>query len=180
MQVATKLVESDFKHGRVEDITQVSEKQQQKIKKYCKEYFEKAVAKQRAHEKKKADRKQGDSTTPQAQAGSPEDDTSITPTNNKDPESDRDFDMDQDGGDSEQQQEPATKRKRGKTDDDDDAAEADRGNASPMKRPKSSTPLLDRQSSASEVEVEDEERLDGELPHAGLAASSHQSIGVVQ
>jgi histone-lysine N-methyltransferase SETD2 len=180
LQVATKLVDSDFKHGRVEDITQVSDKQQQKIKKYCKDYFEKAVAKQRAHEKKKADKKPDDSkskdTTPQAQAGSPDDEPNNINNNN---ESDRDFDMDHDGGDSEQQEPAMTKRKR------DTDAELDKGNASPMKRPKSSTPLLDQQSlPPSEVEDEDEEddeeRLNDELPHGGLAASSHQSIGVVQ
>lgn len=161
----------------------MSEKQQSKIKKYCKEYFEKAVAKQRAHEKKKVDRKDGDDkskdTTPQAQAGSPDDDTTINNinNNNKDSESDHDFEMDHDGGDSEQQQQhlAATKRKR------DSDAEVDMGNASPMKRPKSSTPLLDQQSPPLPLgEEEDGERLNDELPHAGLAASSHQSIGVVQ
>lgn len=52
--VAKKLVNSDFKNNRVEDPTNINEKQQKKVKKYCKEYFDKAVMKQRVHEKKKA------------------------------------------------------------------------------------------------------------------------------
>ncbi|PLB34689.1 SET and WW domain protein [Aspergillus candidus] len=51
--VAKKLVNSDFKNHRVEDPTQIDEKQQKKVKKYCKEYFDKAVAKHRAYEHRK-------------------------------------------------------------------------------------------------------------------------------
>ena len=57
-EVAKKLVNSDFKNNRVEDPTQISEKQQKKVKNFCKEYFDKAVVKQREREKKKED--QGD------------------------------------------------------------------------------------------------------------------------
>lgn len=38
----------------MQDPTQISEKQQKKVKQFCKEYFDKAVVKHRAHEKKKA------------------------------------------------------------------------------------------------------------------------------
>lgn len=51
--MAKKLVNSDFKNHRVEDPTQIDEKQQKKVKKYCKEYFDKAVAKHRAYEHRK-------------------------------------------------------------------------------------------------------------------------------
>lgn len=51
---------SDFKNNRVSDPTKVSEKQVKQIKKYCKEYFDKAVVKQRAYEKKKAEKKARD------------------------------------------------------------------------------------------------------------------------
>lgn len=54
--VAKKLVNSDFKNSRVEDPTKISEKQQKKVKKYCKEFFDKAVAKHRAHEQRKTDK----------------------------------------------------------------------------------------------------------------------------
>jgi [histone H3]-lysine36 N-trimethyltransferase len=56
IQVAKKLVNSDFKNNRVEDPTKICEKQQKKVKKFCKEYFDKAVAKHRAYEQKKAER----------------------------------------------------------------------------------------------------------------------------
>ena len=52
-QVAKKLVNSDFKNNRVDDPTNIDDKQQKKVKKYCKEYFDKAVIKYRVHEKKK-------------------------------------------------------------------------------------------------------------------------------
>lgn len=48
---------SDFKNNRVSDPTKVSEKQIKQIKKYCKDFFDKAVMKHRAYEKKKAQRK---------------------------------------------------------------------------------------------------------------------------
>ncbi|PGG95870.1 hypothetical protein AJ79_09829 [Helicocarpus griseus UAMH5409] len=56
-EVGKKLVNSDYKNNRVDDPTKVSEKQIKQIKKYCKEYFDKAVVKQRAYEKKKAEKK---------------------------------------------------------------------------------------------------------------------------
>lgn len=45
---------SDFKNHRVEDPTKVSSRQEKHVKKYVKEYFDKAVAKKREYEKKKA------------------------------------------------------------------------------------------------------------------------------
>lgn len=56
-EIAKKLVESDFKGGRVEDPTKISEKHQQKVKKYCKDFFEKAAYKHGKHEKEKATRR---------------------------------------------------------------------------------------------------------------------------
>src|SRR5271170_7078611 len=55
-EVAKKLVESDFKSGRVENSTKISEKHAHKVKKYCKEFFEKAAYKHKKHEKEKAER----------------------------------------------------------------------------------------------------------------------------
>ena len=40
----------------MDDPTKISEKQQKKVKQFCKEYFDKAVVKHRAHAKKKAER----------------------------------------------------------------------------------------------------------------------------
>ncbi|KAL4883073.1 hypothetical protein BJY04DRAFT_226832 [Aspergillus karnatakaensis] len=54
--VAKKLVNSDFKNNRVTDPTKIDEKQQKKVKRFCKEFFDKAVAKHHAHEQRKADK----------------------------------------------------------------------------------------------------------------------------
>ncbi|OJD12305.1 histone-lysine N-methyltransferase, H3 lysine-36 specific [Emergomyces pasteurianus Ep9510] len=63
-EVGKKLVNSDFKNNRVDDPTKVSDKQIKQIKKYCKEYFDKAVVKHRAYEKKKAEKKARDAANP--------------------------------------------------------------------------------------------------------------------
>jgi hypothetical protein len=52
-EVGKKLVASDFKNNRVEDPTKISEKQEKKVKKYVREYFEKAVEKKKAIDKRK-------------------------------------------------------------------------------------------------------------------------------
>lgn len=56
-QLAKKLVNSDYKNSRVEDPTKISDKQQKKVKQFSKEFFDKAVVKHRAHEKKRAEKK---------------------------------------------------------------------------------------------------------------------------
>lgn len=58
--VAKQLVKSDFKHKRVDDPTKISEKQQKQVKKFVKEYFDKAVTKKAEHDRKKADKKAKD------------------------------------------------------------------------------------------------------------------------
>lgn len=55
-EVGKKLVASDFKNNRVEDPTKISEKQEKKVKKYVRDFFEKAVEKKKVMDKKKADR----------------------------------------------------------------------------------------------------------------------------
>lgn len=55
-EVGKKLVASDFKNNRVEDPTKISEKQEKKVRKYVKEYFEKAVEKKKAIDKKKREK----------------------------------------------------------------------------------------------------------------------------
>jgi SRI (Set2 Rpb1 interacting) domain len=57
LQIADKLANSDFKSGRVEDPTKIDEKHETKVKKYCKEFFDKAAHKHRKLEKEKAARK---------------------------------------------------------------------------------------------------------------------------
>ncbi|KAJ5888938.1 hypothetical protein N7495_008979 [Penicillium taxi] len=49
-ETATKLVEGDYKKGRVTDPTKISEKHQHTIKAFCRTYFDKAAAKQKLRE----------------------------------------------------------------------------------------------------------------------------------
>lgn len=54
--VSKTLVSSDYKHKRVEDPTSISEKQEKKVKKYVKDFLDKAVTKHNEHEKRKTER----------------------------------------------------------------------------------------------------------------------------
>lgn len=54
--VNKSLVASDYKHNRVDDPTCISEKTEKKVKKYVKDFLDKAVIKHREHEKHKAER----------------------------------------------------------------------------------------------------------------------------
>jgi [histone H3]-lysine36 N-trimethyltransferase len=162
------LVDSDFKHGRVEDIHRISDKQQQKIKKYCKDYFEKAVAKHRAHEKRKTERKGGHDEN--KDKDHQDESVSVTPQDAAidDKESLSDLNA------SDDDNEPTGKRKREDNSNDDSDAAIEKGQASPMKRHKSSTPPRSPSSRLSPSKG-----LDEELQRSGISAS-HQSIGVVQ
>lgn len=55
-EVGKKLVASDFKNNRVEDPTKISDKQEKKVKKYVRDFFEKAVEKRKAMDKKKKEK----------------------------------------------------------------------------------------------------------------------------
>jgi hypothetical protein len=55
-EVGKKLVASDFKNNRVEDPTKISEKQEKKVKSYVKEFFEKAVQKKIAIDKRRKEK----------------------------------------------------------------------------------------------------------------------------
>ncbi|KAI0013622.1 hypothetical protein F4779DRAFT_344502 [Xylariaceae sp. FL0662B] len=55
-EINKKLVASDYKNNRVDDPTSITEKQERKVKKYVKDFFERAVEKYKAHEKRKAER----------------------------------------------------------------------------------------------------------------------------
>lgn len=54
---------SDFKSGRVKDPTKIDEKHEKKVKKYCKDFFDKAAYKHRKLEKDRAERKQKPETS---------------------------------------------------------------------------------------------------------------------
>ena len=55
-EVGKKLVASDFSHGRVEDPTKISEKQEKKVKNYVRDFFEKAVEKKKVMDRRKAEK----------------------------------------------------------------------------------------------------------------------------
>lgn len=100
-EAAKKLVTSDFKNNRVEDPTKISTKQEKQVKKWVKDYFDKAVVKKRQHDAKKAQRRAGagDATaspsplTPVISGGPIKD----SPASNDDDEDDHDIPMTGDG-----------------------------------------------------------------------------------
>ena len=51
---------SDYKNKRVQDPTRISSKQEKQVKKYVKDFFDKAVAKRVQHDRKKAERRAKD------------------------------------------------------------------------------------------------------------------------
>lgn len=70
--LAKKMVDSDFKKGKVQDPSKISDKQAKSVKKHAQDFFEKALSKSQEAEKRRAERraakKEGGSNTP---AGSP-------------------------------------------------------------------------------------------------------------
>ena len=141
---------SDFKNHRVDDPTKISPRQEKQVKKFVKEYFEKAVAKKREHEKKKAERtsKEGDSaasSTPAVIAG-------VKEKEKGESDGDQDMAMSDEDEDEKPKLAPATpvtpsdqlmqaerlKRKRANNEDADMKLEDDE--ATPSKRLKSESP----------------------------------------
>lgn len=58
LQISKKLVNSDYKNNRVEDPTHITSRKEKQVKQHVKEYFDKAAAKRRDHERKKAEQKE--------------------------------------------------------------------------------------------------------------------------
>lgn len=56
-EIGKKLVASDYKNNRVEDPTKISPKHEKKVKKYVKDFFDKAVAKKAEHDKRRAEKR---------------------------------------------------------------------------------------------------------------------------
>ncbi|KAI1617841.1 histone-lysine N-methyltransferase SETD2 [Exophiala viscosa] len=76
-EIAKKLVSSDYKAGRVKDPTKIDERQQKKVKEFCKQFFEKAYHKHKKSEAEKSTPDKGKDTpagSPPAQDVSPEND----------------------------------------------------------------------------------------------------------
>lgn len=58
IQISKKLVNSDYKNNRVEDPTRITSRKEKQVKLHVKEYFDKAAAKRRDHERRKAEQKE--------------------------------------------------------------------------------------------------------------------------
>lgn len=120
---------SDFKNNRVDNPTAISEKQQKKVKNYCKEYFDKAVIRHREHEKKKAD-KQGTETGDTGANGESDEGVDVKMS---DDEGGKDTPGD---GEDNETSGSSLKRKR----DEETENEDGKRSPSPSKRQRSSTP----------------------------------------
>lgn len=85
LQISKKLVNSDYKNNRVEDPTKISDKQQKNVKKYVKDFFDRAVEKDKERQKRKALKKAAEaaSSTP---TGTPNEPTGMNESNNSDDE----------------------------------------------------------------------------------------------
>jgi hypothetical protein len=156
-EIAKKLVESDFKGGRVEDPTKVSDKHQQKVKKYCKEFFEKAAHKHSKHEKEKAAKKAKSANGTKTDSAAMSTATSIAPSpiqkldnspdrdvKREDESDDEDVKMSEDEPDEDEKPTPASpsmdmqngdtlKRKRSRSEDR-DVKDEDDLTKSPLKK----------------------------------------------
>ncbi|KAI0180307.1 hypothetical protein GGR52DRAFT_237849 [Hypoxylon sp. FL1284] len=65
-EVSKKLVASDYKNKRVDDPTFITERQEKKVKKFVKDFFDRAYAKYKEHEQRKNERAKGGHDTAQA------------------------------------------------------------------------------------------------------------------
>ena len=128
----------------MEDPTKISSRQEKQVKKYVQDYFEKAVAKKKEHDKKKAERKAKEAASGGLAASEP----TAKVKREKEDHSDGDQDMamsdDEDVKPKQETVTPVTpldqllnaeglKRKRGE-DDDPDSIKKEDENATPSKR----------------------------------------------
>lgn len=58
VQISKKLVNSDYKNNRVEDPTRITSRKEKQVKLHVKEYFDKAAAKRRDHERRKTEQRE--------------------------------------------------------------------------------------------------------------------------
>ncbi|KXL50685.1 hypothetical protein M433DRAFT_391988 [Acidomyces richmondensis BFW] len=70
-EFAKKMVESDFRKGRVDNLTKISDKQAKNVKKHAQQFFEKAVKKRDDAEKRRAEKKAARAKDSHTPTGSP-------------------------------------------------------------------------------------------------------------
>ena len=153
-QISKKLVNSDYKNNRVQDPTKLSEKHQKQVKKYVKDFFDRAVEKNRERQKRKAEKK---SKEPDACKSPNAGVEAVTTTEGVNSDEDKDVEMSDDDDDDDGERKvkiesdtPITpldqlsvveglKRKRVGTDDINGSKEED-PESTPSKRLKSESP----------------------------------------
>ena len=153
--MAKKLVESDYKNHRVEDPTRITSRQENQVKKYVKDFFDKVVAQKKAHDKKKDELRV---EREKKEGGSLESPSLVTARNEKQGHlaaADPGIDVSDEEGDSSLKQESATpitpldsltngdgvlKRKRNTESENNGLELLEEEQATPTKRQKSETP----------------------------------------
>ena len=61
-EISKKLTTSDFKAGRVNNPSKLDEKQQKKVKEYCKQFFDRAAHKHKRQEEDRTSKKKSNGT----------------------------------------------------------------------------------------------------------------------
>ncbi|VBB86748.1 Putative histone-lysine N-methyltransferase, H3 lysine-36 specific SET2 [Podospora comata] len=144
-EVNKKLVSSDYKNNRVEDPTHISSKQEKKVKKYVRDFFDRAVVKYKEQQKAKSNNKSTDSDKPSASLNDLGDSSAPTPVQ------DDITPLSQPSSPSS----PVGGRKRKREDDDDDVVEGEEASQSPQDDNMSETPSVKR--------LKEEEDGDGDM-----------------
>lgn len=144
-EVNKKLVSSDYKNNRVEDPTHISSKQEKKVKKYVRDFFDRAVVKYKEQQKAKGNNKSTDSDKPSASLNDLGGSSAPTPVQ------DDITPLSQPSSPSS----PVGGRKRKRDDDDDDVVEGEETSQSPQDDNMSETPSVKR--------LKEEEDGDGDM-----------------
>lgn len=137
--IAKKLVNSDYKAGKVSDPTKIDDKKQKKIKAYCTEFFERAAKKHQKMEDERAARKVNKADVSQDSTPTKE----LAPTKDEPMSDGEDVKMSHEEQDhllSPSEISNSLKRKRSTEIDTPVKEEQDHFTMSPLKRPNSDTP----------------------------------------
>lgn len=116
-EINKNLAASDYKHGRVDDPSRISERQESKVRKYTREYLEKAVKKHEQRAAERSDRKAKGQPGEEPKAAGHFDTGSRPPSTGVSPMPDRDMTSDVDAHPDSPGSPSDLKRKRSSEDD---------------------------------------------------------------
>jgi len=116
-EINKNLAASDYKHGRVDDPSRISERQESKVRKYTREYLEKAVKKHEQRAAERSDRKAKGQPGEEPKATGHFDGGSRPPSTGASPMPDRDMTSDVDAHPDSPGSPSDLKRKRSSEDD---------------------------------------------------------------